>query len=141
MDCKGVCNAPASKTVFRMKLPGVQDALKGNWPAGWVKAGDKLYEEMSLPRVFADAVLLPTGQIVVLNGAQKGVPGGGIDGGSTAKEGAYMAILYDPDKPANQRMTPLASSNIHRWGCGWLAVVVLCLPQVCTTSVLLCYGL
>lgn len=66
-------------------------------------------------RVFADAVLLPNGKIVVLNGAQKGVPGGTIEGGSTAKEGAYTALLYDPTKPVGRRITPLASSKIHRY--------------------------
>jgi hypothetical protein len=65
--------------------------------------------------VFADAVLLPNGKIVVLNGAQKGVPGGTIEGGSTAKEGAYTALLYDPTKPVGRRITPLASSKIHRY--------------------------
>lgn len=65
-------------------------------------------------RVFTDAVLLPNGKVLVCNGAQRGVPGGTIDGGSTAKEGAYTALLYDPDKPAGQRVTTLATSKIHR---------------------------
>lgn len=63
LDCKGVCNAPASKTVFRMKMPSVQDALAGKWPKDWVNSNGKKYEDMPLGRVFADAVLLPTGQV------------------------------------------------------------------------------
>jgi hypothetical protein len=115
LDCKGVCNAPASKTIFRMKMPSVGDALSGKWPKDWVNSGGRAYEEMPIGRVFADAVLLPTGQIAILNGAQKGVPGGGIDGGGTAKEAASMAILYDPEAPAGSRITTLASSGIHRY--------------------------
>jgi hypothetical protein len=42
------------------------------------------------------------------------VPGGTIDGGSSAKESAFTAMLYDPDAPAGQRMTPLATSRISR---------------------------
>lgn len=71
---------------------------------------------MTHRRVFTDAVLLPNGKVLVCNGAQRGVPGGTIDGGSTAKDPAYTAMLYDPDKPAGSRITPLASSNIHRCG-------------------------
>jgi len=114
MDCKGVCNQPAANTIFRMKMPSAQEALKGNWPQGWVMTNDKKYEEMPLPRCFADAVLLPNGEVVILNGAKKGVPGGTIEGGGTAKEGAFMAVLYDPEAPAGKRMTNLASSGIHR---------------------------
>jgi hypothetical protein len=114
MDCKGVCNAPAAKTIFRMRMPKASEALKGKWPKDWVWSGNQKYEEMPLPRVFADAVLLPNGKIVVLNGAQRGVPGGGIDGGSTAKEGAYTAIQYDPEDPPGQRISTLATSGIHR---------------------------
>jgi hypothetical protein len=53
-------------------------------------------------------------QITVLNGAQRGVPGGGIDGGGTAKEAASMAIMYDPEGPMGSRISTLASSGIHR---------------------------
>lgn len=187
-----------------MKMPSVADALSGKWPKDWVNSGGRNYEEMPIGRVFADAVLLPTGQvrttllqyqkvacccvqydsvdtgladasllpveqevisvlawavtacdvsaaaqcmsvnrvwhkqceaakvgytmqlrvwcnaaacaqIAILNGAQKGVPGGGIDGGGTAKEAASMAVLYDPEAPAGSRITTLASSGIHRW--------------------------
>lgn len=65
LDCKGVCNAPASKTIFRMKMPTMANALAGKWPGDWVSSGGKNYEEMPLGRVFADAVLLPNGQVRV----------------------------------------------------------------------------
>jgi hypothetical protein len=63
LDCKGVCNAPASKTIFRMKMPSMADALAGKWPKDWEWAGNKNYEEMPIGRVFADAVLLPNGKV------------------------------------------------------------------------------
>lgn len=45
-----------------MKMPSVGDALAGKWP-GWVTSNGNSYEEMPIGRVFADAVLLPTGQV------------------------------------------------------------------------------
>lgn len=62
LDCKGVCNAPAAKTIFRMKMPSAKDALAGKWP-GWVTTAGQSWEDMPIPRVFADAVLLPTGDV------------------------------------------------------------------------------
>ncbi|GBF98436.1 hypothetical protein Rsub_11081 [Raphidocelis subcapitata] len=114
LDCKGVCNEPASKYIFRMKMPSIGDALAGKWPY-WSKVDGKGYEEMPWPRTFTDAVLLPNGKILICNGAQRGVPGGTIDGGGTAKDAAFTAMLYDPEAPPGQRMTSLASSNIHRY--------------------------
>lgn len=67
-------------------------------------------------RVLTDAVLLPNGHIAVVNGAQKGVPGGANDGGGVAKDPAYTAIVYKPDGRPGNRITTLASSTIHRWG-------------------------
>lgn len=57
-------------------------------------------------------VQLPCPPAAVL--LQRGVPGGGIEGGGTAKQAAYTALMYDPDKPAGQRLTTLATSGIHR---------------------------
>ena len=48
VDCKGVCNEPASKYVFRMKMPSLADALAGKWPK-WEYSGGKPYEEMPWP--------------------------------------------------------------------------------------------
>ena len=49
MDCKGICNAPASNHIFRMKLPSVQDALAGKWPRYWQFTGQHQYETMPWP--------------------------------------------------------------------------------------------
>ncbi|KAI8472424.1 MAG: hypothetical protein J3K34DRAFT_414131 [Monoraphidium minutum] len=115
LDCKGICNEPASKYIFRMKMPSMKDALEGKWPRYWEFSGSNQYETMPWPRVFTDAVNLPNGKILICNGAKRGVPGGTIDGGSTAKEAAFTALLYDPDKPSGQRITQLATSKIHRF--------------------------
>jgi hypothetical protein len=49
VDCKGICNEPASKYIFRMKLPTVKQALAGEWPKYWAFTGAKQYEEMPWP--------------------------------------------------------------------------------------------
>lgn len=65
-------------------------------------------------------------QITVLNGAQRGVPGGGINGGGTAKESASMAIMYDPEGPMGSRISTLASSGVHRCALGVMAPADFC---------------
>ncbi len=60
-------------------------------------------------------MLLPNGKVVILNGAQRGVPGGRIAGGGMAKDPAYTAVYYDPDAPAGKRMKVLATSTIKRY--------------------------
>lgn len=104
-----------SHALTRPHACAVDDALRRRRPGDWVwSSSSQKYEEMPIPRTFTDALLLPNGMVAVLNGAQRGVPGGGINGGSTAKEPAYTALLYDPEKPAGQRITTLASSTIKR---------------------------
>lgn len=59
-------------------------------------------------------VPLATANLVVVCIVQRGVPGGGIEGGSTARDATFTALLYDPDQPAGQRLSRLATSGIHR---------------------------
>jgi hypothetical protein len=50
VDCKGICNAPASDTVFRLRLPSAKDALLGKWPRYWQFANAKdQFERMPIP--------------------------------------------------------------------------------------------
>jgi hypothetical protein len=116
--CAGECELPASPYVFRMKFPA--DPKKaiygGDWPKSWqYSTATQAYEQMSSPRLFADAVLLPNGKVLIVNGAKKGMPAGTIDGGGLAKEPNYQAMLYDPDLPPGRRFKELASSAIHRF--------------------------
>ena len=76
---------------------------------GWVA------EKMPLPRVMGDALVLPNGKVIVLNGAVKGLAGDNAAGGAAkANEPALWPVLYDPDAPLGSRMTVLARSNIPR---------------------------
>jgi len=70
-------------------------------------------------RVMPDGMLLPTGELVIVNGARSGFSGFGsvIDpvGGSNADHPALSPLMYSPDKPAGQRFTPLTvRSDIPR---------------------------
>jgi hypothetical protein len=50
VDCKGICNAPASDTVFRLRLPSAKDAMLGKWPRYWQFANAKdQFERMPIP--------------------------------------------------------------------------------------------
>jgi hypothetical protein len=81
--------------------------------AGWQ------VERMPGPRMMPDAVLLPTGSIVLLNGAASGISGyGNVQdqvGQSNADGAVRAAVLYDPAAPAGSRFTQgLPESTIPR---------------------------
>ncbi|EFJ40871.1 hypothetical protein VOLCADRAFT_107934, partial [Volvox carteri f. nagariensis] len=70
---------------------------------------------MPLPRVMGDAVVLPNGKVVVLNGAVKGLAGDSASGGvAKANEPNLWPVLYDPDAPSGSRMRLMARSMIPR---------------------------
>ncbi|PNH00956.1 Galactose oxidase [Tetrabaena socialis] len=72
-------------------------------------------EKMNARRVMADAVLLPNGCVILLNGAQNGVAGDSATGGSSkAHFPQFWAVLYDPYAPPGNRFTRLARSQIAR---------------------------
>ncbi len=52
---------------------------------------------------------LPDGTYIILNGAQHGVAGFGL-----AESPNYNAVLYDPSKPVNQRMSVMANTTVAR---------------------------
>ena len=52
---------------------------------------------------------LPDGTYVIVNGAQHGVAGFGLGGDPN-----YNAVLYDPTKPVNQRMSIMANTTVAR---------------------------
>ncbi|PNW76384.1 hypothetical protein CHLRE_11g467540v5 [Chlamydomonas reinhardtii] len=105
----GWINTTASRLALRLKVHW--DAAAGNYTFGdgWVA------EKMPLPRVMGDALVLPNGKVIVLNGAVKGLAGDNAAGGAAkANEPALWPVLYDPDAPLGSRMTVLARSNIPR---------------------------
>eukprot|EP00198_Chlamydomonas_reinhardtii_P001901 XP_001691237.1 glyoxal or galactose oxidase [Chlamydomonas reinhardtii] len=76
---------------------------------GWAE------EMMTISRVMPDSVLLPNGQVVVLNGAQTGLAGDSASGGdSRADYPVLYAELYDPDARQGQRFTQLGWTQIPR---------------------------
>jgi len=52
---------------------------------------------------------LPDGTYLIANGGQHGVAGFGLGGSPN-----YNAILYDPTKPVNQRMSVMANTTVAR---------------------------
>src|SRR6201996_5157064 len=52
---------------------------------------------------------LPDGTYLILNGGQQGVAGFGL-----ADDPNLNAVLYDPSKPVNKRMSVMANTTIAR---------------------------
>jgi hypothetical protein len=50
---------------------------------------------------------LPDGTYLILNGGQHGVAGFGLGDNPN-----YNAVLYDPSKPVNQRMSVMANTTV-----------------------------
>ncbi|KAF3330973.1 galactose oxidase-like protein [Carex littledalei] len=66
-------------------------------------------EEMPLPRVMGDMVILPTGEILIINGAAAGTAGWEL-----AQEPVLHPVLYRPDRPAGYRFEVMNPSTIPR---------------------------
>lgn len=66
-------------------------------------------EKMPAPRVMSDMLVLPNGEILILNGAQKGA-----SGWQFADEPILTPFLYSPNKPNGQRFKVMAPSQIPR---------------------------
>ncbi|KAF7778494.1 CAZyme family AA5 [Agaricus bisporus var. burnettii] len=78
-------------------------------------------EEMPEARIMPDGILLPTGQVLILNGAQTGVGGYGNAkdqiGQSNADNPAFTPIMYDPQAPVGRRFyrdSSMPTSSIAR---------------------------
>ncbi|KAK9099013.1 hypothetical protein Syun_026058 [Stephania yunnanensis] len=66
-------------------------------------------DRMPAPRVMADMLNLPTGEILMINGAKKGA-----SGWQFAEEPYYAPVLYRPWLPLGQRFSELTPSKIPR---------------------------
>lgn len=77
-------------------------------------------EYMPQARVMPDAVLLPTGQVVIVNGAEAGIAGyGNVQsqvGNSNADRPTLTPLLYEPRAPVDQRFSSegMPTSDIPR---------------------------
>ena len=66
-------------------------------------------ERMPSRRVISCMTALPDGTYLILNGGQYGVAGFGL-----ASQPNLNAVLYDPSKPVNQRMSIMANTTVDR---------------------------
>ncbi|KAK3026645.1 hypothetical protein RJ639_040672 [Escallonia herrerae] len=86
----------ASKTCGRMRISDPEPK--------WVM------EEMPMSRVMPDMLLLPTGDVIILNGASKGTAGW-----EDAEDPVLNPLLYMPDEPeSTRRFVTLNPSTIPR---------------------------
>lgn len=74
-----------------------------------VAAPEWTIERMPSQRVLSCICALPDGTYLILNGAKEGVAGFGL-----AQDPNYNAVLYDPSKPVNQRMSIMATTIVAR---------------------------
>ncbi|KAG7021294.1 Aldehyde oxidase GLOX1, partial [Cucurbita argyrosperma subsp. argyrosperma] len=66
-------------------------------------------EMMPTPRVMGDMLILPTGDLLILNGATSGTSAWNFAEGPN-----FTPVLYSPDKPLGQRFKPLLATTIPR---------------------------
>ncbi|XP_022754240.1 aldehyde oxidase GLOX1-like [Durio zibethinus] len=57
-------------------------------------------EEMPISRVMGDMIMLPTGDVLIINGAAKGTAGWGV-----ARDPVLNPVLYHPDTPNSDKIT------------------------------------
>ncbi|GLT71908.1 hypothetical protein SLA2020_438920 [Shorea laevis] len=86
---------PAAKTCGRLVIT----AANPEWEM----------EEMPLNRVMGDMIMLPTGHVLIINGAAKGTAGWEV-----ATEPVLNPVLYSPEKPRISRFEVLSASKIPR---------------------------
>ncbi|GLC33481.1 hypothetical protein PLESTB_000079600 [Pleodorina starrii] len=99
---------PANRGINRLKLS--YDGSTGNYTFdGWED------DQLAMGRVMPDAVTLPNGKVVILNGANTGLAGDSASGGdSRANFPILFAELYDPDQPYGSRVSQLGFTQIPR---------------------------
>ncbi|ESQ28582.1 hypothetical protein EUTSA_v10018300mg [Eutrema salsugineum] len=66
-------------------------------------------EMMPMPRVMSDIVILPNGEVLIVNGAKRGT-----SAWNCAKDPNLSPLLYMPNKPLGKRFKELAPSTIPR---------------------------
>lgn len=66
-------------------------------------------ETMPTPMIMGDMVILPTGDMLMINGAKKGTAGWNF-----AEDPNVTPVLYKPDNPITQRFMELKSTTIAR---------------------------
>jgi len=105
---KGNENMIAGRWSHRMRI--TWDATGRTYQfSGWAE------EDMFIPRVMGDVVNLPNGDLILMNGAMRGLAGDAGNGGdSRANRPSLWAQLYQPEKPKDSRYTTLDASQVAR---------------------------
>ncbi|WIA15101.1 hypothetical protein OEZ85_001795 [Tetradesmus obliquus] len=93
------CDTATMRFAHRMRL---DKASVDNNRLAWTR------EAMPYGRNMNDVVLLPNGQLIIVNGAKTGVI-------SNARDPAHDAWLYNPRAASGSRFTTLAATNINRY--------------------------
>jgi hypothetical protein len=97
----GYASANAKKFVHALQSCG-RIVITDSKP-GWAM------ENMPAPRVMGDMLILPNGEILIINGAQRGTAGWKL-----GKSPALAPYLYRPNALSGKRFTVLAASSIPR---------------------------
>ena len=66
-------------------------------------------EHMPGPRLMSDMIILPTGDILIINGAERGVAGW-----DRARNASLRPFLYNPNRPQGRRFSLLRPTRIAR---------------------------
>ncbi|KAI0519106.1 hypothetical protein KFK09_006546 [Dendrobium nobile] len=66
-------------------------------------------EDMPFPRIMGDMVMLPTGDVLIINGAMAG-----SQGFEMATQPCFYPLLYRPDQPSGLRFMTLTPTTIAR---------------------------
>ncbi|KAF8212550.1 hypothetical protein K438DRAFT_1958268 [Mycena galopus ATCC 62051] len=107
--------APASAQCTRMIL--TEDGIMKGWET----------EEMPEARLMPDAVLLPTGEVLIINGARTGISGYGnvLDqvGASNADNPVFQPVLYNPSAPNGSRFSTAGLPARSNPNLDWSAVM------------------
>lgn len=69
-------------------------------------------EFMPTPRIMGDMLVLPTGDILLINGAKRG-----IARWNYADDPNLTTVLYEPENPKTKRFTELTATTIPRICC------------------------
>eukprot|EP00198_Chlamydomonas_reinhardtii_P006206 XP_001695542.1 glyoxal or galactose oxidase [Chlamydomonas reinhardtii] len=104
-------DTPAVSTSLRLELRECDSAASGYCAVPWE------VEEMGVPRVMGDSVLLPNGKVLLLNGAQWGraaYSSSGQKAGGQASHPANQPLIYEPWRPAGERYFHVAFNPIPR---------------------------
>ncbi|CAM8891436.1 unnamed protein product [Rhodiola kirilowii] len=91
------------KKVFLTALDDCNRLVITNPFAKWKR------EKMPTPRVMSDMLILPTGELLMINGARKGTSAWQL-----ADDPVYTPFVYDPEKSKLRRFKILKASNIPR---------------------------